>query len=178
MIRRPPRSTRTDTLFPYTTLFRSAGFGQLFARQRRVGRAEIDGACLDLGDAAARADRLVVDLVAGGGVVVGRPLGDQRKDERCAGAGNVGGDLVAGVGRCVCTRSVGFAGLRLVARRLARGDEQQRGQRARGGEEGGRVHVGSVGWRVAHAWVRTWNDVFVKPQIGRGSWRDRVGRSV
>src|SRR3546814_17180881 len=28
MIRRPPRSTRTDTLFPYTTLFRSPeGFG-------------------------------------------------------------------------------------------------------------------------------------------------------
>src|SRR3546814_2864704 len=32
MIRRPPRSTRTDTLFPYTTLFRSrlrkAGLGE------------------------------------------------------------------------------------------------------------------------------------------------------
>src|SRR3546814_14643901 len=27
MIRRPPRSTRTDTLFPYTTLFRSSSFG-------------------------------------------------------------------------------------------------------------------------------------------------------
>src|SRR3546814_5782173 len=27
MIRRPPRSTRTDTLFPYTTLFRSVGQG-------------------------------------------------------------------------------------------------------------------------------------------------------
>src|SRR3546814_2201307 len=27
MIRRPPRSTRTDTLFPYTTLFRSGGSG-------------------------------------------------------------------------------------------------------------------------------------------------------
>src|SRR3546814_12217679 len=27
MIRRPPRSTRTDTLFPYTTLFRSANRG-------------------------------------------------------------------------------------------------------------------------------------------------------
>src|SRR3546814_17910744 len=27
MIRRPPRSTRTDTLFPYTTLFRSARAG-------------------------------------------------------------------------------------------------------------------------------------------------------
>src|SRR3546814_11869236 len=31
MIRRPPRSTRTDTLFPYTTLFRSA-FGRLRMR--------------------------------------------------------------------------------------------------------------------------------------------------
>src|SRR3546814_20466157 len=30
MIRRPPRSTRTDTLFPYTTLFRSA-FAPLLA---------------------------------------------------------------------------------------------------------------------------------------------------
>src|SRR3546814_16124840 len=27
MIRRPPRSTRTDTLFPYTTLFRSVTHG-------------------------------------------------------------------------------------------------------------------------------------------------------
>src|SRR3546814_7999401 len=30
MIRRPPRSTRTDTLFPYTTLFRSIGFVLVF----------------------------------------------------------------------------------------------------------------------------------------------------
>src|SRR3546814_13241026 len=29
MIRRPPRSTRTDTLFPYTTLFRSAVAGKV-----------------------------------------------------------------------------------------------------------------------------------------------------
>src|SRR3546814_18038923 len=41
MIRRPPRSTRTDTLFPYTTLFRSIGFSKkasgwrATARQRR-----------------------------------------------------------------------------------------------------------------------------------------------
>src|SRR3546814_13007903 len=28
MIRRPPRSTRTDTLFPYTTLFRSYGLAE------------------------------------------------------------------------------------------------------------------------------------------------------
>src|SRR3546814_6464269 len=37
MIRRPPRSTRTDTLFPYTTLFRSL-------RGRLRARAEPGGA--------------------------------------------------------------------------------------------------------------------------------------
>src|SRR3546814_2457316 len=37
MIRRPPRSTRTDTLFPYTTLFRS-GRGQGCAGARPVPR--------------------------------------------------------------------------------------------------------------------------------------------
>src|SRR3546814_14307267 len=31
MLRRPPRSTRTDTLFPYTTLFRSHGIENLFS---------------------------------------------------------------------------------------------------------------------------------------------------
>src|SRR3546814_6052989 len=35
MIRRPPRSTRTDTLFPYTTLFRSSGHGTLLSHTRR-----------------------------------------------------------------------------------------------------------------------------------------------
>src|SRR3546814_9410854 len=33
MIRRPPRSTRTDTLFPYTTLFRSLGIASLIDDQ-------------------------------------------------------------------------------------------------------------------------------------------------
>src|SRR3546814_15896582 len=37
MIRRPPRSTRTDTLFPYTTLFRSVGA----ARRLVGGRLEV-----------------------------------------------------------------------------------------------------------------------------------------
>src|SRR3546814_15387173 len=34
MIRRPPRSTRTDTLFPYTTLFRSYGLSLGLVSQR------------------------------------------------------------------------------------------------------------------------------------------------
>src|SRR3546814_1176954 len=37
MIRRPPRSTRTDTLFPYTTLFRSRG-GAHLSRHPVYGR--------------------------------------------------------------------------------------------------------------------------------------------
>src|SRR3546814_11152403 len=46
MIRRPPRSTRTDTLFPYTTLFRSARHAAEISppgRPRAVGR-EVQGA--------------------------------------------------------------------------------------------------------------------------------------
>src|SRR3546814_10283695 len=39
MIRRPPRSTRTDTLFPYTTLFRSeAVHGRLEHATRPLGQ--------------------------------------------------------------------------------------------------------------------------------------------
>src|SRR3546814_17290615 len=39
MIRRPPRSTRTDTLFPYTTLFRSSAG----ADRRNCGRSAAHG---------------------------------------------------------------------------------------------------------------------------------------
>src|SRR3546814_14092249 len=38
MIRRPPRSTRTDTLFPYTTLFRSVDINPLLAERIEVVR--------------------------------------------------------------------------------------------------------------------------------------------
>src|SRR3546814_3829728 len=41
MIRRPPRSTRTDTLFPYTTLFRSVGV--VMIPPREDGPRPIDG---------------------------------------------------------------------------------------------------------------------------------------
>src|SRR3546814_132808 len=41
MIRRPPRSTRTDTLFPYTTLFRSNKQGRMFKKILIANRGEI-----------------------------------------------------------------------------------------------------------------------------------------
>src|SRR3546814_7395585 len=42
MIRRPPRSTRTDTLFPYTTLFRSQVLGIEPSQCAYVGDDERD----------------------------------------------------------------------------------------------------------------------------------------
>src|SRR3546814_5771012 len=47
IIRRPPRSTRTDTLFPYTTLFRSQQTGRscvAIARRAAVHSASLGGA--------------------------------------------------------------------------------------------------------------------------------------
>src|SRR3546814_1554021 len=59
MIRRPPRSTRTDTLFPYTTLFRSTGLwgtqGAPLQKSPRSGRGK--GSCLQ--------QRRLVALAAG-----------------------------------------------------------------------------------------------------------------
>src|SRR3546814_9039428 len=53
MIRRPPRSTRTDTLFPYTTLFRSVGRGgAAFRTARRIAgdrRARASGGAAEPG---------------------------------------------------------------------------------------------------------------------------------
>src|SRR3546814_8777860 len=43
MIRRPPRSTRTDTLFPYTTLFRSGE--QFINGQAFVDSQAVQGRC-------------------------------------------------------------------------------------------------------------------------------------
>src|SRR3546814_7939395 len=51
MIRRPPRSTRTDTLFPYTTLFRSGRWaaGDVVAEQRLEARSRLDAGIPVLG---------------------------------------------------------------------------------------------------------------------------------
>src|SRR3546814_4372281 len=49
MLRRPPRSTRTDTLFPYTTLFRSLRQGRILheRRQEIIGPADHIGVADD-----------------------------------------------------------------------------------------------------------------------------------
>src|SRR3546814_8061376 len=44
MIRRPPRSTRTDTLFPYTTLFRSPTTARLDAAGNKLPIADAESA--------------------------------------------------------------------------------------------------------------------------------------
>src|SRR3546814_1616508 len=65
MIRRPPRSTRTDTLFPYTTLFRSwpgleVEIGVERWRNQRVGEADkLDDAVLGKLDVEQAEQRLV-----------------------------------------------------------------------------------------------------------------------
>src|SRR3546814_19743721 len=53
MIRRPPRSTRTDTLFPYTTLFRSVSEEELEAKLKedKMERQLITGIAHDKNEA-------------------------------------------------------------------------------------------------------------------------------
>src|SRR3546814_9743156 len=77
MLRRPPRSTRTDTLFPYTTLFRSAIENRLL-----VGDVDMDeqpaDRCRDL-----FAER-VVDIEDGNlHVRGGERLGGRATEPRC-----------------------------------------------------------------------------------------------
>src|SRR3546814_10826737 len=76
MIRRPPRSTRTDTLFPYTTLFRSADGWRLPPETAAIqhpayaeGRFGGQDAASQYASAALGAElgHAIVDLCAGGG---------------------------------------------------------------------------------------------------------------
>src|SRR3546814_44299 len=54
MIRRPPRSTRTDTLFPYTTLFRSCRGCSGIAPRQAAARRDAWAVALLRGDRQAR----------------------------------------------------------------------------------------------------------------------------
>src|SRR3546814_4775039 len=95
MIRRPPRSTRTDTLFPYTTLFRSAlEFGaraaHAFALDHIKGLAQAGG--IDQGQLDAVDAHGFVQQVAGG-------AGDVGDDGAVAAGQRVEQRALAGVGR-------------------------------------------------------------------------------
>src|SRR3546814_3944299 len=70
MIRRPPRSTRTDTLFPYTTLFRSRLLGPVqggedhadHARQHQAGVQHDAPVAIGIEDGSAGAHQLLRHL--------------------------------------------------------------------------------------------------------------------
>src|SRR3546814_2042889 len=72
MIRQPPRSTRTDTLFPYTTLFRSAH------EQQRRDDDEADRQADPDTDAGERGPEAEVD----GGAIAREPISAHRDDHR------------------------------------------------------------------------------------------------
>src|SRR3546814_13856886 len=80
MIRRPPRSTRTDPLFPYTTLFRSdrpipASGSRGAARRTAAGHAgKFALASPAIGGAFAASDQWLADsFAAGNGVAASAP---------------------------------------------------------------------------------------------------------
>src|SRR6184192_4685518 len=98
MIRRPPRSTRRLTLFPYTTLFRSEGGGDVGNRPRLFDRsARGDPAC---------------HCAAGGSRARGRELTGRRvractARRRCGGGGGGGGGDLQRAGRRLARRGGG-----------------------------------------------------------------------
>src|SRR3546814_3821980 len=79
MIRRPPRSTRTDTLFPYTTLFRSTAL-RLRPRCADGGGPRAEQVRADHQDLRSRVDEDVLDL-AGAPVPVGGDGVDAERSE-------------------------------------------------------------------------------------------------
>src|SRR3546814_10529412 len=70
MIRRPPRSTRTDTLFPYTTLVRSGRLEHLDELEQALG-GQIEGTAVRIGVRIVLAEELQLADV---------DLADQRRD--------------------------------------------------------------------------------------------------
>src|SRR3546814_6120372 len=96
MMRRPPRSTRTDTLFPYTTLFRSGRECVAEVLQVAVDEVQLVGGELT---EQARQDRGdLVERDQGDRVGVGREdLADLRVERGVTGVvGGRGDDLAAG----------------------------------------------------------------------------------
>src|SRR3546814_11597175 len=92
MLRRPPRSTRTATLFPYTTLFRSidplsslhrldASKLAVKAMEEELVLAYVDGALAGCLFAAPRGDALYLGKIAVRPGLQGRGLARRRSEE-------------------------------------------------------------------------------------------------
>src|SRR3546814_12749502 len=111
MIRRPPRSTRTDTLFPYTTLFRSIGevflLELLVADQVDVAdlgrlsfldrQGHVDAVAVELAHRGGDLDVVLAAVVFMAGGVLGGGVGGAAVVGVALGQGDVGQAL--GVGR-------------------------------------------------------------------------------
>src|SRR3546814_8247632 len=96
MIRRPPISTRTDTLFPYTTLFRSRrGVAPLSAQilaadadlralqtDMQAAQARRNDASKAIGQAMAKSDRVTADALKAEVAALRQQLPDQEAAER------------------------------------------------------------------------------------------------
>src|SRR3546814_15289486 len=89
MIRRPPRSTRTDTLFPYTTLFRSKRGTEMRRSISLCGLLPLllAAACTSAEERSARADEDVanrrLELIEQHQSCVEEAGGEQQKLEAC-----------------------------------------------------------------------------------------------
>src|SRR3546814_14253813 len=76
MIRRPPRSTRTDTLFPYTTLFRSRLPGhRIDVRERLVISTQVRAGAATSAPLV-RANEILLYLLFASAFVLGGSSGD------------------------------------------------------------------------------------------------------
>src|SRR3546814_19203707 len=126
MIRRPPRSTRTDTLFPYTTLFRSWVVGEIGGADadalvggERVGALELrmddDRAAVVGGRNAQRVIGLDRHVDRGVAIGVGENLPAAVGHLGRGGAEGVGGDIGVAVPRILARR----AAQRIVAGEIA-----------------------------------------------------------
>src|SRR3546814_19262782 len=104
MIRRPPRSTRTDTLFPYTTLFRSSNLRR-DQQQAASERQQTEGLLADL----------------------------QRRLESIGGRGGGHADLPVGLGLRDGDEAGMEGGVRWVEPNDAKPAEGRNGRRATGG---------------------------------------------
>src|SRR3546814_11261847 len=95
MLRRPPRSTRTDTLFPYTTLFRSLRVKLAERPRRRIARI-----CKNLA-ARRRLPFVERDEIGLGHINLaahlehGRPAGAVKPLRHIAKRADIGGDVLA-----------------------------------------------------------------------------------